>query len=84
MAISFEVKQKPAVEFDVAGVRVIEVGTGGSKPYEGDYEVTPKADSAVVLPTKDRFLSQDVNVKKIPYFETSNKTGVTVYIASEV
>mgnify|MGYP006903493105 len=57
---------------------------GGGKPYEGDYEVTPKADSAVVLPTKDRFLSQDVNVKKIPYFETSNKTGVTVYIASEV
>ena len=29
MAITFEVKQKPAVEFDVAGVRVIEVGTGG-------------------------------------------------------
>ena len=32
MAITFEIKQKPAVEFDVAGVRVIEVGTGGSKP----------------------------------------------------
>ena len=29
MAITFEVKQKLAVEFDVAGVRVIEVGTGG-------------------------------------------------------
>ena len=29
MAITFEVKQKPAVEFDVAGVRVIEAGGGG-------------------------------------------------------
>ena len=34
MAITFDVGKKPAVEFDVAGVRVIEVGTGGSKPYE--------------------------------------------------
>lgn len=30
MAITFDVGKKPAVEFDVAGVRVIEVGTGGS------------------------------------------------------
>ena len=29
MAITFDVGKKPAVEFDVAGVRVIEVGTGG-------------------------------------------------------
>lgn len=84
MAITFDVGKKPAVEFELGSVRVIEVGTGGSKPYEGDYEVTPKADSAVVLPTKDRFLNRDVNVKKIPYYETSNQTGVTVYIAAEV
>lgn len=84
MAITFDVGKKPAAEFDVAGVRVIEVGTGGSKPYEGVYDVTPQAKSAVILPTKDRLLSRDVNVKKIPYYETSNQTGVTVYIASEV
>ena len=46
MAITFDVGKKPAVEFELGSVRVIEVGTGGSKPYEGDYEVTPKADSS--------------------------------------
>lgn len=56
----------------------------GGKAYEGDYEVTPEAYAAVVLPTKDRLLSQDVTVKKIPYYEVSNETGTTVYIASEV
>lgn len=29
MAITFDVGKKPAVEFDVAGVRVIDAGTGG-------------------------------------------------------
>lgn len=84
MAVTFEIKQKPDVGFEIEGVRVIKVGTGDSKPYEGEYEVTPQAKSAVILPTKDRLLSKDVNVKKIPYYETSNQTGVTVYIASEV
>lgn len=75
MAITFEVKQKPAVEFDVEGVRVIEVGTGGSKPYEGDYDVTPKTYEPVVLPTRNRLLSRDVNVAKIPQYEVSNAAG---------
>lgn len=35
MAITFEVKKKPAVEFDVAGVRVIEAG--GGMPYKIGY-----------------------------------------------
>lgn len=73
---------QPEIKMRVAPAKV--VYQGGGAPYEGDYEVTPKADSAVVLPTKDRFLSRDVHVKKIPYYETSNQTGVTVYIASEV
>lgn len=35
MAITFDVGKKPAVEFDVAGVRVIE--TGGGAPYKIGY-----------------------------------------------
>lgn len=84
MAITFEVKQKPAAEFNVAGVRVIEVGTGGGEAYEGDYEVVPKAFEPVVLPTKNKLLADDVTVTKVPYYEVSNETGTTVYIASEV
>ena len=73
---------QPEIKMKIAPAKV--VYTGGSKPYEGVYDVTPQAKSAVILPTKDRLLSRDVNVKKIPYYETSNQTGVTVYIASEV
>ena len=70
---------QPEIKMKIAPAKV--VYTGDSKPYE---DVTPQAKSAVILPTKDRLLSRDVNVKKIPYYETSNQTGVTVYIASEV
>lgn len=48
---------------------------GGGKPYEGDYEVTPKIYEPVVLPTRDRYLSRDVNIAKIPQYEVSNAAG---------
>lgn len=52
--------------------------------YTGSYEVTPKA-SEQSLKTKDRHLTDDVTVKAIPFFETSNNSGGnTVYIGSEV
>lgn len=73
---------QPEIKMKIAPAKVVYTGDG--KPYEGVYDVTPQAKSAVILPTKDRLLSRDVNVKKIPYYETSNQTGVTVYIASEV
>ncbi len=50
-------------------------------PYEGEYEVTPKARESVVLPTQHKTLTEDVTVQKVPYFETSNDHGTTVYIA---
>ncbi len=75
MAITFDVGKKPAVEFELGSVRVIEVGTGGSKPYEGDYDVTPKIYEPVVLPTRNRLLTRDVNVAKIPQYEVSNAAG---------
>jgi hypothetical protein len=52
--------------------------------YEGDYVVVPKADSGTVLETQGKLMTDDVEVIKIPYFETSNLSGKTVYIASEV
>lgn len=73
---------QPEIKMKIAPAKV--VYTGGGAPYEGVYDVTPKTYEPVVLPTRNRLLSRDVNVKKIPYYETSNQTGVTVYIASEV
>ena len=56
----------------------------GGEPYSGEYVVTPLAEEAVVLPTTNKILYDDVTVTKVPYFETSNTSGTTVYIASEV
>lgn len=56
----------------------------GYTDYTGSYEVTPKT-SEQSLKTKDRHLTDDVTVKAIPFFETSNNSGGnTVYIGSEV
>lgn len=50
--------------------------------YEGEYEVTPAVDSQV-METKNRLMEEDVTILAIPYFETSNPTGKTVYIGGE-
>lgn len=57
-------------------------GTG--TPYSGPYEVTPKAYDEQILETAHKYLTQNVTVYEVPYYETSNLSGETVYIASEV
>lgn len=52
--------------------------------YEGEYTVIPKANEAQILPTRMLIMSDDLTVTKVPYFQTSNPYGDTVYIASEV
>lgn len=52
--------------------------------YTGDYVIIPKAHEEVILETKDKTMADDVTVKKVPYYETSNEVGTTIYIASEV
>lgn len=52
--------------------------------YSGSYSVTPTPD-AQTLPTAGRYMDDDVTVKSIPFYETSNTSGgSTIYIASEV
>lgn len=43
--------------------------------YDGDYVVTPKIASNVVLQTEKKLMQQDVTVLKIPQFEVSNEAG---------
>lgn len=52
--------------------------------YDGAYEVTPSAHEAQTLETAGHIMEDDVTVKIIPFFQTSNVSGDTVYIASEV
>ncbi len=53
--------------------------------YGGDYEVVSKANKDSYLETKNKKLTDNIHVKEIPYFETTNlSNGLTVYIGSEV
>lgn len=52
--------------------------------YEGEYEVIPKAYESQTLETKDKLMEDNVFIFSVPYFQTSNEHGDTVYIASEV
>ena len=56
----------------------------GGDPYEGSYTITPLASQAVILPTTNKILRDDITVTKVPYYETSNLSGTTVFIASGV
>lgn len=43
--------------------------------YDGPYEVTPMVNTTQILPTSNLFLSENVNVNQIPYYEVSNPSG---------
>ena len=47
--------------------------------YQGDYIITPKIRSQN-MNTKNKKMEENVTVLAIPYYETSNLTGKTVYI----
>lgn len=52
--------------------------------YEGPYIANPSIHNNTTFYTKNKMLLDNVTVTKIPYFETSNQSGITAYIASEV
>ena len=49
--------------------------------YDGEYDVIPKAHIMQTLETDGKTMEDDVRVHEIPYWETSNVSGTTVYIA---
>lgn len=66
------------------GEQTVLINGGIANIYDGEYEVTPKAYDEQTLETANRFMESDVTVHAVPYYETSNVSGETVYIASEV
>ena len=58
--------------------------TTSAKAYEGDYEITPTVDGQM-LKTKQRYMTDDVTILAIPFYEVGNTSGGnTVYIANEI
>ena len=62
----------------------VAISTSTFADYEGPYEVIPQAENAVILQTIDKHMLDNVTVQKVPFYQTSNPYGDTVYIASEV
>ena len=52
--------------------------------YQGSYEVVSDPWYDTVMETSGKTMREDVIVKKIPYWETSNESGLTVYIGGEI
>ena len=77
-----------SVAEDTASIGIgldVVIVSGEYSYYEGEYVITPSAADAIVLPTESKVMQDDVTVRKIPYYETSNLSGgLTAYIASEV
>lgn len=67
------------------GVLTIRTNADGAKMYDGTYSVRSQTDEAYQLPTANRYLTDNIIVEKIPYYETSNLAdGLTVYIGKEI
>lgn len=51
--------------------------------YTGDYDIIPKAHRDQILNTANKLATQNIIVHEVPYEETHNESGTTVYIAKE-
>nr|DAJ71669.1 MAG TPA: hypothetical protein [Caudoviricetes sp.] len=82
-AVEIEVRDiQPVVEIELRDV-VVQAGGEAISVYEGAYEVTPRVNGPVVLPTKDKRMNDDVTVNAIPVSETDNEAGgVTLTIGA--
>jgi hypothetical protein len=57
--------------------------TTETPPYIGDYVVIPQTNEQI-LPTNGYRMTDDVTVHSVPYYEVSNQSGLTVYIAQDI
>ena len=88
---------RPVHRIRQGGIRITSVSCGDVRPakvemrkrglhatpYTGSYDITPEVDEQIMY-TRDRHMLDDVTIRAIPYFMTSNVNGETVYIASEL
>lgn len=51
--------------------------------YTGEHNIIPKAHQDQILETANKLVVQNIIVHEVPYEETHNESGTTVYIAKE-
>jgi hypothetical protein len=62
---------------------IVNISRGSIDVYDGEYIVTPIPYDSQTLETKHKVMADDVTVLAIPYYETSNISGITIYIGGE-
>lgn len=60
-----------------------EVSAQEHDTYDGSYVVIPMVDTEQTLLTANKIMADDVTVRAIPYYETSNQYGKTIYIGED-
>lgn len=76
MALESTVEEVTLSNSTVINATIIQV-----PQYDGEYTITPLANSATTLATKGKMMNDDVTVTKIPTYQTHNDSGITFYIA---
>ena len=71
-----------AIDNVVAGEITIPVAAS-IEDYKGSYVAVSKPFEVTILETEGLRMAQDVTIEQIPYYETSNESGYTVYIGGE-
>ena len=69
----------PSINVNIGGTR-----GGNAEIYTGEYNVTPKAEEATVLLTRNKLLTENVTVSRVPFCEVSNQSGGKTFIIGEV
>lgn len=64
-------------------IGTLNIGGGSFPDYGGSYDIIPQVDEQT-LQTKNKVLRENMLIEGIPYFETSNEYGYTIYIGNEV
>lgn len=74
----------PDIGYDGFSEVIVEAGGEIIPDYDGGaYDITPKPYESQTFETKGKRMMDDVTVRAIPYYETSNVSGITIYIGGE-
>lgn len=59
------------------------VYSSAGDPYTGSYTITPKVNEQTMA-TRNKLMQDNITIKAIPFYETDNSLGTTIYIGSEL
>ena len=61
-------------------IAILETSSISYPNYDGEYIITPRVEEQI-LETKNKITRENIEIKEIPYHETSNEYGYTITIA---